>query len=892
MENRRCPVPPLYADWVRTQNESYRSEGIKRLTGSTPPHECVNGPPATENLKLAKWKLAVDLVASAKNLESTIHAVERVPSAGQGQPARFIPIRFIFTNKLTKDDKLLMAFDALVVSETLDREVTLGRIIHGDNHATLTVKTSVLAGEVRKISGNVETLLSANAPPDLILNRHCAECEFQSRCRQMALEKDDLSLLPRMTGKERKEYNGKGIFTITQLSYTFRPRRRPKQQKEKREKYHHELKALAIREKKIHIVGNPELKIEGTPIYLDVEGIPDREFYYLIGVRVKTTQGNLNRSFWADDCEAEKTIWRDFVGFLAGIPNPCLIHYGSFESQFVKRMISKYGGCSKDVFERSVNVLSTIFGQIYYPTFSNGLKEIAKFLGFKWTEADASGTDSIIWRDVWEAFQDPAIKAKLVTYNAEDCEALALITETIPILAVRRTHTDNTEGPEIIAVDAPKSSLVGQFRVFSSPLSELEFITKAAHWDYQRDRIHVRSDKRLMRARRKAKTNPKSAWRVEVIIECETSNKCPRCHRKGIKKGPVRCRNRQEMLFGRCSLKRRVIQYQCQLYWCPKCKELFGDDRKLIKRGQPGKYGRSLPAYLLYQIIELSIPARIVAEHLRRIFGLYLNTGILAMFKRQMADYYAETHKQILKRIVSGELVHADETHANIKGKDAWVWVFTNMREVVYLYSETREGDLVREHLGNFKGVLVSDFYAVYDSLACSQQKCLIHLTRDLNGEILDNPYDEDLKHIVKDFGVLLQGIIEDVDRHGLRKYFLRKHLVSVGRFYRETVRVDYHSAAAVACKERFEKNRDKLFTFLRFDGVPWNNNNAEHAIKAFGRLRDVMKGSSTENGFREYLILLSVCQTCKYQGLDFLNFLRSGEEDIDEFAKSEGRKR
>jgi hypothetical protein len=36
--------------------------------------------------------------------------------------------------------------------------------------------------------------------------------------------------------------------------------------------------------------------------------------------------------------------------------------------------------------------------------------------------------------------------------------------------------------------------------------------------------------------------------------------------------------------------------------------------------------------------------------------------------------------------------------------------------------------------------------------------------------------------------------------------------------------------------KQRFEKNRDKLFTFLRYDGVPWNNNNAEHAIKAFAR--------------------------------------------------------
>jgi hypothetical protein len=46
------------------------------------------------------------------------------------------------------------------------------------------------------------------------------------------------------------------------------------------------LKALAILEKKIHIVGSLELKIEGTPVYLDVEGLPDRVFYYLIGVRI------------------------------------------------------------------------------------------------------------------------------------------------------------------------------------------------------------------------------------------------------------------------------------------------------------------------------------------------------------------------------------------------------------------------------------------------------------------------------------------------------------------------------------------------------------------------------------------------------------------------------
>jgi len=88
----------------------------------------------------------------------------------------------------------------------------------------------------------------------------------------------------------------KSIFTVKHLSYIFRPRRRPKKFKDKREKYHHSLKALALREKKLHIVGKPQLKIEGTPVYLDVEGIPDRNFYYLIGLRTANADDTLQYS--------------------------------------------------------------------------------------------------------------------------------------------------------------------------------------------------------------------------------------------------------------------------------------------------------------------------------------------------------------------------------------------------------------------------------------------------------------------------------------------------------------------------------------------------------------------------------------------------------------------
>ena len=133
--------------------------------------------------------------------------------------------------------------------------------------------------------------------------------------------------------------------------------------------------------------------------------------------------------------------------------------------------------------------------------------------------------------------------------------------------------------------------------------------------------------------------------------------------------------------------------------------------------------------------------------------------------------------------------------------------------------------------------------------------------------------------------------MVETVHRYGLKSYFLRKHNVFVGRFYRGLDKSNYESEIAIKYQKRFDKNRDKLFTFLNYDDVPWNNNNAEHAIKAFAAIRNVIDGVSTEEGLKEYLTLLSVCETCKNKGVDYLEFLRSEGRDIDAFVASKRRR-
>ena len=49
----------------------------------------------------------------------------------------------------------------------------------------------------------------------------------------------------------------------------------------------------------------------------------------------------------------------------------------------------------------------------------------------------------------------------------------------------------------------------------------------------------------------------------------------------------------------------------------------------------------------------------------------------------------------------------------------------------------------------------------------------------------MNNPFDDHVKSIVLGFASLLKPMVETIDQHGLKKYFLRKHLVEVNRFYR-----------------------------------------------------------------------------------------------------------
>ncbi len=846
-----------YTTWAAKRAESYCRNGIHELTAAHP-LELGSGSLESGRWKNASWHFALDQIVRSQDLETSLKVVQRITSKETKLSFQLAPIRFVPDNKLSNSDKMVAAFEALALAKSLGIKAGVAKIVHGEMRSIFSVRVNLLSHAVHKAVSQTTALLSASSPPDLILNRHCPECEFQDHCRKIATEKDDLSLLSNMSEKERQKLRAKGIFTVTQLSYTFRPRRRAKKQTEKQEKYLHSLKALAIREKKIHVVGSNELKIEGTHVYLDVEGLPDRDFYYLIGMRIGSGQSVIQHSLWANETDDEKRIWNDFLGILAGVENPILIHYGSYETTFFTRMLARHGvlpeySSMPAVFERAINLVSVIYAKIYYPTYSNSLKDIARYLDFKWSDTEASGLTSIVWRHQWEEACSGDLLRKLTIYNTEDCAALERVTDTVCALCELKTNSATGGGHDFVDVDSLKREKLYHFGRNDFVLPALEQINKAGYWDYQRGRVFLRTDKRVKAAVQKTVKCKHRPIRINQTIELlDHPSCCPKCGCQKVEHHDWFIKTIEDLKFSKSGIKSWVVRYRFLRYICYSCHSIFyAADRPWQRSG----IGSNLRSYIIYQLIELRIPQTTVDHSLNQLFGMSIPVGTAAGQKRLASKIYENTYKEILNNIVAGKFMHADETKISIDNHDAYVWVFTNHDAVAYIYAESREGGMVQELLKDFKGVLVSDFYSAYDSIDCPQQKCLIHLIRDLNDDFFKQPFNDELTSMVREFSELIKAIVETIDRFGLKARFLRKHKKQVDRFNRSILGREFKTEVAIKYQKRFEKNASKLFTFLGYDNVPWNNNNAEHAIKPLAKLRHVFGGQGTPKSIHDYLV-------------------------------------
>jgi predicted RecB family nuclease len=868
-------------EYVRITDE--QAAANRQAHGASLGQEADCPPGGIADLKTGANVLA-DVELAANGLRACCDFLTKVNGSSRLGRFSYEPVKVIGTSRASRPDTFGLAYQGVVLGELQGRQPAAGRLVLlGDR--PIKVKLAGKYKEVRRIVDALRTWAGdrvGDGPP-VVLNKHCPSCPFRDACLQQAEREDNLSLLDRMTPKLMRKYHDKGIFTVKQLSFIYKPRRSRK--KAKRQVRHSlELQALAIRTGKVHVEHLPELPRGSVELFLDIEGVPDRDVYYLAGLLVCRGGEAEYASFWADDDKGEAAMWSALIERLAVFPDSPIYHYGSYEKKAFATLAKRHG-FGGQLSERLVNVASSVYGKVYFPVRSNGLKLLGRFLGAFWSDPQASGLQSLVWRLRWEMTRDERFRQSLLHYNREDCEAVRLLVDRLD--QIRRNAASD---PTIEIASRPKRHATETGKAVHG---QFERILRNAKEDggQNSDRVcagglATEGEPRKMGGRKGYQHFHRIAPKVSRTVYVEPRRRCPidDVDLRPEPNEPVK-RTVIDLVFTRGGCRKTVTKYVSTSGRCPKCGKHYSPVGFRGPHSHP--FGHGFHAWSVFQRVVLRLPYRIITQVTEHLFGVGLCTQTIVNFLRYLAEHYAPTEAGMVQAIRKSDFVHVDETKISIRGVDHYVWVFTDGMHVVFRMTETREADIVREVLAEYKGVLVSDFYPGYDSMPFRQQKCLVHLIRDINDELWKAPFDRELEAFAVAVQGLLVPILVDVDRYGLKSWHLRKFLKHVERFYGKHITGrEYTSEPVRIFQKRFDRYRDSLFTFLAQDDIPWENNMAERAIRQLAVQRKI-SGSFYKRAVPHYLLLLAISQTCRFQGKSFLKFLLSKETDLDSFRRT-----
>jgi transposase len=255
-------------------------------------------------------------------------------------------------------------------------------------------------------------------------------------------------------------------------------------------------------------------------------------------------------------------------------------------------------------------------------------------------------------------------------------------------------------------------------------------------------------------------------------------------------------------------------------------------------------------------------------------------------FDRKATALGRPLYQELCALLKSSPVAHADETGWREDGHNGYVWFGGNKDVAVYQITDNRSADSAVKLLGNdFDGTLVSDDYAAYNAVsAANQQTCWNHIRTkakevikliELTSPQAAAPRAVEFCQKLRRFAVRLCVLGRQM-RGG--KLSLRKATAMIPALRRQLKRfagrkLD-HEAAETLRQRVMEKDKDKLFTFLRIKGVEPTNNHSERSLRFLVIMRKICFGTRSAAGSESHGVLPSLLQTAHRQGTEAIGFL------------------
>ena len=318
----------------------------------------------------------------------------------------------------------------------------------------------------------------------------------------------------------------------------------------------------------------------------------------------------------------------------------------------------------------------------------------------------------------------------------------------------------------------------------------------------------------------------------------------------------------------------QVTEHTIHGYWCGTCRKIV---TPVITAALPhstlGLRFLIYTAWLHYAVgVSVGNCVKIAAASL----GFTVSPGGLTQGWKNLAFLLEGGYQDILHKIRTSAVLHADETGWRINGVTHWLWAFATRLHCYYLIDRHRGTSVVTGVLGTvFPGILITDFWGAYNALeALAKQKCYFHLFTELVkvDKLTTGP---PWRRFRKKLARLLRDAVRLGERRGklsAMRYERRK--TKLHRRLDELIAVPWTDRHAKRLVKRLRRHRHEMLTFLDHADVSPYNNHAEQQMRVAVHTRKVSQQNRSELGAKTHAILLSLFRTAQLQKLNPIDYV------------------
>ena len=291
--------------------------------------------------------------------------------------------------------------------------------------------------QLEEILPHVRALVAGKQKDEPARIGECQVCSWHDLCLERLRASNDVTLVAGIGRSYKFALNGAGLRTVEDVTTLDQVQAKIKGIGDKRA-------TTWSRQSRVYLSGGLEI-LDRTPIpesplriYFDFEDDPLQDLIYLYGFLNVPPDGRSQYTFiWCDAHDGEERVFTEFLKLCRSLSGQDyrVYHYHSHEERVIDQLVRKYPPTDMAPLEefksKMVDLQKEVGRHVVLPILGYGLKPVSKFIGFRYSDEDPGGAQSIAWFEEYQ--QDPVknaeLKDRILTYNREDCEATKLVHE-------------------------------------------------------------------------------------------------------------------------------------------------------------------------------------------------------------------------------------------------------------------------------------------------------------------------------------------------------------------------------------------------------------------------------------------------------------------------------